>query len=414
MPAIDSTSELRTPWWIRPISIFVCLNLSMAFIALVLDDDSYAVWGTAKYFNLQYFGIVVIAAVAYGIGNSLGAITKVPAWRERGFLNLAFKISATAAIIAYPIWFANGVRNGFSPDMLWALLQGEAGMSDEIKETFETIPGITTMVQFAVTVACLYPFLPSKSRLEKWMLAILFGLIFIRSVVLSERLAIIEFLIPLLVAFAVRRYTRASPAIQKRIDFLEPLALGVSLVLLFAFTEYFRSWQFRQNEYSSFWQFVLSRFSAYYVTALNNGALLTEQIGLLPFPFFSALFFWYFPWLPDSLRYPSLFHRDPEVEFNEALRVYSTDEFNNGCGIFLTYVDFGIFGFIIHWVIMAMAARILLRDYCRGSLVGQLFFPLFLIAIVESPRVLYITNTRAFPAVVAAFAILFASRLKSK
>jgi oligosaccharide repeat unit polymerase len=410
----DSTQPLETPWWLRPAYIFVILNLAMAGVAWWVSDSLYSVWGAAKYFGALDFGIVAIAAIAFSIGDFLGKMSKQTLAFAYSIsnLNLAYVILCTVSLIGYFVWIASAIANGLSPDMLLSFLVGEKEMADNVKDTFVRIPGITSLTQCGISVACMYPFLRSVSFVERWMFRTLFVLCIARGIVYSERLAIIEFVAPLLLAFITRWYSDSPNTRKKQLAFLGPMVATVCVVLLFGFGEYFRSWQYYQDDYDSFWQFIVSRLSGYYVTALNNGALLTQQLGVLPCPFFSVVWLWHFPLLPESLTYESFFGRDPEGEYFESLKVYSTEELNNGSGIFIPYIDFGLVGFVLYWIAMATAARILFRAYCKSSLVGQLFYPMFLIAIVESPRISYLTNTRAFAAIVASLVTLIFVRIR--
>ena len=410
----DSVRYLELPWWLRPLNIFVTLNVVMGAIAWWVSDSLYSVWGAAKYFGPQEFGIVLVAVISFVLGNYLGVVSKFQLASPRNFLHLAFNFFCVLSLVAYGIWLTNAIFHGLSPDMLYSFVKGEARIADDIKDTFATLPGITTMAQFGITVASLYPFLTSVSFLERWMFRLLAAICLTRAVLLSERLAFIEFTAPLLLAFVARRYSLSSLIQKKRIDYVGPPLAGTSLFFIFAFGEYFRSWQYYIEDYDSFWQFMASRLASYYVTALNNGALLLQQIGILPCPFFSLSSLWHFPWLPKSFRYENFFSRDPELEYFEALKVYSTEELNNGSGIFIPFIDFGFIGFILYWMGMAFISRILLRAYCRSTLVGQLFFPLFLIAAVESPRIAYLTNTRAFPAILGGLITLIIARTRAK
>jgi oligosaccharide repeat unit polymerase len=407
---------LETPWWLRPAYIFVILNMVMAGVAWWVSDSLYGLWGAAKYFGAIEFGIVSLAAVSFAVGDYLGKMSKVSLVYSHfsSQLNLAYIAVCVLALVGYAVWIASAVANGLSPDMLVSFIVGEAKMADHVKETFVRIPGITSLTQCGITVACMYPFLRSVSFVERWMFRLLFVLCITRGILYSERLAIIEFVMPLMLAYVARWYTDSTVTQKRQLVFLGPLIAIVSIFLLFAFGEYFRSWQYYQSDYDSFWQFILSRLSAYYVTALNNGALVSQQLGVLPCPFFSILSLWHFPWLPESLSYENFFGRNPEIEYLESLKAYSTEELNNGSGIFIPYIDFGLVGFVLYWIAMAFIARVLFRAYCKSSLVGQLFYPMFLIAIVESPRISYLSNTRVFAAIVASLATLLFVRMRFK
>ncbi len=412
----DSTHVLVTPWWLRPAYIFIALNIAMASIALSVSDSLYSLWGAAKYFGVLEFGIVILATIAFALGNYLGSMSKVSLAYDYTSSNLkvAYVVICTVSLAGYLIWIVSAIANGLSPDMLISFIVGEKDIADNIKQTFVRIPGVTSLTQCGITVACMYPFLKSVSFVEQWMFRLLFALCITRGILYSERLAIVEFVLPLMLAFIARWYTDSPELRKKQLAFLGPLLAAVSFVLLFGFSEYFRSWQYYQEDYDSFLQFIISRLSSYYVTALNNGALLSQQIGVLPFPYFSITSLWHFPWLPESFSYENFFGRSPEGEYFDSLKAYSTDELNNPSGIFLPYLDFGLVGFVIYWIFMAFIARVLFRAYCKSSLVGQLFYPMLLTAIVESPRISYLSNTRVFAAVIASLAALYFVRIRFK
>src|SRR5262249_4281651 len=128
--------------------------------------------------------------------------------------------------------------------------------------------------------------------------AIVLGLAVIRALVNSERFAIIELVIPFVVASLTLRYI-GSEGCSRRLRALLSLAplIGIGMLfLVFTGFEYFRSWS---NYYAgrglSLWEFGAMRLLGYYVTSLNNGSYLLQRLETLGAPYFTLHFLWTFP-----------------------------------------------------------------------------------------------------------------------
>ena len=145
--------------------------------------------------------------------------------------------------VAYIVWFAVGIKNGLNLGLIMDILHRASDANYDLrKEYFKTIPGVTTGTQFGLTVIVLgIPLGVAKGwRTVRWQLLSVFLLGLVRALLNSERLAVIELLVPLVVSFIWLR-----PATGRLLRFLTrfaPVVAAAFLYLFFAAGEYFRSW----------------------------------------------------------------------------------------------------------------------------------------------------------------------------
>ena len=182
------------------------------------------------------------------------------------------------AVAAYALWFMPVARD---PSILLAVLAGR-WHELEIRDTIGTIPGVTTLVQAQIVYVTLLVFrwiyLPRRapSRLEKSALVVVFLLACLRNLIWSERIAVIELLVPAAILFLRKpRYPR--------------LTALVPVLRLWAWSSSFPFSSISAHgphttsiRYDSFAVFILARLSGYYVTALDNGAGLYETGAASP------------------------------------------------------------------------------------------------------------------------------------
>ena len=121
----------------------------------------------------------------------------------------------------------------------------------------------------------------STGQRKTWLrLALILFLAFVRSFVATERLAILELIVPLIVVAAFTYVGDPRPRIRGFVK-LAPVILIPAVVAVFAVFEYSRSWVFyKQQSSGSFVDFALERFAGYYATAYNNGQLALDHLPL--------------------------------------------------------------------------------------------------------------------------------------
>jgi hypothetical protein len=82
------------------------------------------------------------------------------------------------------------------------------------------------------------------------------------------------------------------------------------------------------------------------------------------------------------------------------LEQYGTPELNNEGGLFQPALDFGLAGYLLFWLGCGFVAGRLYRSYLVGNVTGVTLYPLVIIAVLETPRFLYLCYPRSLPAVV--------------
>jgi hypothetical protein len=129
--------------------------------------------------------------------------------------------------------------------------------------------------------------------------------------------------------------------------------------------------------------------------------------GPWPVPYTTFAWFWEFPLIRNGpLSYEQIFGTDPSVIPSETLELYGNPELNNDGGLFTPARDFGWIGFGPFWLLYGFLAGKSYRGFLRGSLAGCLIYPLFIMALLELPRLSYLTATRTFPSLMLFFILL--------
>jgi len=217
--------------------------------------------------------------------------------------------------------------------------------------------------------------------------------------VFSERLALIELLVPAtIVTMRMKVLGKSLPATVHWLLKVAPVAAVLGLFLFFGAFEYFRSWRYYQHEFDSYPQFVVWRMAGYYTTAHNNSAMALETQPVFPLPYSTVQMLWRFPGLSKSpLGYQALTGVDPVERQTKMLEQFGTPELNNEGGLFQPALDFGLGGLVVFWALCGFVGGRLYRSYLAGTIAGVTLYPLVFLAILETPRFLYLTYPRSLP-----------------
>jgi hypothetical protein len=408
---------LRRLWWLHPGWLFAAVVGGTMGAAYAQTDAAYALLDTPKYINLDHVALAAAAILAFALGQQVAETTgRVPAKTPVGVnrvVRVWFWLTTCLALFGYLAWLASGVSNGFSLATMSDLLTvDEPGFADQIKtEMFATIKGVTTWTQCALAAVPLGLWLlfVHGERVVVWPIGSLGLLATVRAFVLSERLALIELVVmgavPLL-RFCVLG-CRVNPLTRLGLQ-LAPLLGVAALLLTFGTFEYFRSWRHYQHEYDSLASFTVMRVTAYYTTAHNNGAMAIETQRPYPLPYSTIYRLWSIPGLDrTAFGYEKLTGVNPKQQYEQMLERHGNPEFNNEGGLFQPALDFGWPGYLAFWFGAGFVAGRLYRHYLVGTLIGSALFPLMVLAILETPRLLYLANIRCIPALVALLATLW-------
>jgi oligosaccharide repeat unit polymerase len=404
-------------WWLHPAVAFSLPVVIAGITAYSTEPSSYLrFWRTQKYFNLPCLGLLFGVVFIFAVGCLLGGARRKEAayqptadWKldvRWQLVKTLFNLCFALTIVAYSIWFGVAIKNGLRPGVIFDVLHSStAATGDAVNEHLKTIPGITTGTQFGLVVIALGVPLGAVIgwRRVRWQILAVFGLAFIRSFLNSERLAMIELLVPFIVSFISFRPPRTRRV--HRLIQAAPLFGPIVLFFFFAGAEYFRSWTtFYSHRESSFWAFISLRLMGYYTTALNNGALLWRAskplaYGLEP----STLdFLFRFPGagqvLPLLLPFFGVSAPVSDSRYAALLQASANPELTNPSGVFGPVVDYGVAGGLLYWFLCGLLCGYLYKKLRLRKPAGMFLYPLLYVGLVEAARILYWAEGRLFPA----------------
>ena len=308
----------------------------------------------------------------------------------------ALVISVTASVLWFGLGFvrAGGIASFFE---IWQ--QEPFRLKGEI---LATIPGVTTLMQLAVAaipLAVVYG-LNRKGSVIRILVVLAIALAAARAVFFSERLALVELLVPLVfLALAPRRVTVSRVTVYAA-------ALLAVVMTFFAVTELRRTYAYTEDFTASR---AATRFAGYYLTSVNNGMVVVDEYPAKTPLYTTGEILWRFPVVGDlrlehlselgtvSLRYGDVFGVDPESFWPQAFRSEGLDyEFN----VFTTpgylAADFGWAGLVAIFVLGLASGALFRRS--RTSRLHLALYAVWVVGLFELMRILYFTDTRVLPA----------------
>lgn len=408
---------MRSVWWLSPTAVTVAVAaVSVSLTAAVGDDRFRELWGSPK--SVTGSGLLLLSSGALTLALAAGAVIAVrPVGRldgrwpaltpsARSVLSKASTVLMTFTVAGYLGFAILIARSGVA----WSSLDAAAGYMDgpPIKDVVGTVPGLTTMTQFGMAAVIISAVLLADrfSRAELLKIVVVVGLAVPRAFLFTERLAVLELVVPLAV---VACYRLATAGRARRLIQLLPVMAIPATVGIFSVFEYFRSWEFYRGSSESFWRFSAERAAGYYATALNNGYLRLTHLdppGHVPVDTMS--FFWNAPVI-DSLRlYDRVAGNVPgrtaplgDQDYVSLLTNFGNPEFNNSTGYAAPFIDYGIAGGLLYFAIVGVVAGLLYRSFCDGTPFGLLGYPLLFVGLIELPRYVHWAQGRAFPSWVA-------------
>jgi len=423
-------------WWLHPAVAFSLPVVIAGITAYNTGSLSYLrFWRTQKYFSLSCLCLVFGVVVVFAGGCMLGGARRreracdIPADWKLGIrwqlVRVLFNLSFVLTMLAYVIWFGVAIKNGLRLSAISQILHTASGATYDLRDEYlKTIPGVTTATQFGLAVIVLGVPLSAVTswRRVRWQLLAVFVLAFIRSFLNSERLAIIELLVPFIVSFVSFRPPTTRRAY--RVIQAAPVFGPMVLFFFFAAAEYFRSWSsFYVNRESSFWSFIGLRLMGYYTTALNNGAMEWRVSNPLSYRLEPVTldFIWRFPFVSKLVPLLFPFFGVPaqvsDYRYDALLRATANPELTNPSGVFGPIVDYGVAGGIIYWFLSGLICGYLYRELRLHKAAGIFLYPLLYIGLAEAARILYWAEGRLFPAmfllVISVLFILPNRRLRS-
>ena len=403
-------------WWLNPFWVIVIPVVLFPLAAWMIPDADYQLyWRMPKVFTGDHLMLCLLVAAAFTMGCGLAMYvdaarlrhrrpkgqtpSMVPSWQ--GLLHL-FHAGVCATAFAYALWFGLIMRQT-GPGIFLSVLRGDEGSIYELIRLRKdaAVAGVSSFTQAGIATSMLGIFLAIKLGWQRvrWPLALLLALTLVRAVFLAERLALIEILLPTLVLWlrvrSVRRITHSREALVQ----VAPFAGALALYALFTFGEYFRSWSYYSGQgETSLLRFSFVRLLGYYVTSLNNGALLWDEVGAVYFPNATLGWLWRFPLLGGPLK-RMLGGSD---EFSDDISLIVSEdanpEFNNPTGIFVVFMDYGTVGALAFFVLFGFLATMAYQSFRRGSAAGLFLYPFIFMGLTDQVRTFYLSGGRTFVA----------------
>lgn len=408
-------------WWISPpgtvlLIVPVTLGLSVAYspedfvtyfrLPKTLDTATALLFAAGA-------GLLILGALLVQAGHRSRTCGTWP-WFDEGQVSVLDRASTVlfrATLAGYASFVVVAARNGVSAsDVLGALLRQDVS-SGALEKRIGTVPGVTTLTQVGVAFAVVTSILllHRRHRRDVLRITVVLLLTLIRAFVLTERLALIEVVVPALAVLAMRASQRPEPG-RRLLLRLAPIPLVMLLILGFAASEYSRSYQFYKSRTSDgLLLFATKRLTGYYATSYNNGQITLDHEtypGRLPYGSLAAL--WTAPVIGKLNVYDRLAGRDSKQQYERLLQTYGSPEFNNPGGLSTPFVDFGRTGGLVVLFGIGLAVGFSYRSFSAGRPAGVLLYPVVVTGLLELPRFLYWTLGRTVPAFLALLLVIVA------
>ncbi len=404
----DSASAVVVPvlmhWAWSPLGLLLLLPLPALAAALTVPDDSYMmlwgqpmfVTGDIKLLAILYSAVILGTFVALHPLLSRSSELRVTKAQVR-WVEIATMVLAWVTFAAYAAWLAFGIARGMDLAIIADLLEGESSAPYRLKAFYlEPVSGVTTWAQLGILVGPLALLRSKLTGKSAWPLVLaLLGAAALRALLFSERLAVLEVLVSVGLAWLILR--KEPPFFFKNAVavVLTYVSLWVGLVVFFGVFEYTRSWlhYYASRFDGGIADFAWQRLLGYYATAINNAALqsqVAESDTNIAYLFQGDLY--------SSLLGPAAVEAN---RFANSLQSLSNPEFNNVSGLLVPNTAFGGLGGLVFWVFIAAAISIVAIVASRGRLMAILTYCSVGIGILEVDRLFYYGTSRYLAVIIA-------------
>lgn len=401
------------PWWCRPSLMLLGASIP-ALILFSFSDPTLSLAKAQHFYGTRDFLVGLYGIVALMIGAALGESGLLgQLWHRltgnRGgrrdslagprlgesLLTTRFDNFLMAVfVVSHLIFFRNFFLNP-------GLIAGVLGGNLELKHEFKTIPGVTTWTQVSLVLGAIRGMrwsglLPGKIKLISLFHLVFFGTLFVRALLWSERLALIEGGVPFFIG-ALPRITAAAGPLGRNLLRLLPLLLPAAALVLFISFEFLRSWQSYSAVHASLFEFGWRRLFTYYFEAMNTGSAILEVGGFY-----------------NGIVGPLSFKAHDDI-YN-GLYLGTLDlEYNNPGGIHYVASRTGNLLFGPFLAMIGIWSGLTWRAYTEGRLFS-LFFPITFLGLMEILRIPYWFGlNRVLPTtVVIVLLLIWAATLKRR
>jgi hypothetical protein len=337
---------------------------------------------------IAYFAsLIVLGAVVVPMSSRARASISLNKAGQR-WLDRSVRGTAWLTFASYAVWFGIALSHGLNLNIVSALLRGDPGTMYVLRhQYFETAGGVTTWMQVGAVCAPL-AILRSRAgiRRARTLLLLLFVLSFVRALLDSERLAVLEVVVSATMAYLLLRKDAPRTLRGTRV-ILVFIAGWAALLVVFGAFEYFRSWNTQGVGSSSFWAFAGTLLFGYYATALNLAAF--DSSMLHGHTWFGYLF--------NGDIYRSIFGDPPTAGVQAA---YGLQTYTNRSGLLVPANAAGIFGGLLVVLALGFAITICARRAARGHPVALVAYCGSAVGVLELVRIFYYGDSRFLPVVI--------------
>jgi oligosaccharide repeat unit polymerase len=408
---------LQGIWWLHPAVPFGAAGVVIGLSAYVIPESTYRTyWRMPKFFDAQSLWVTLACCGLFLFATFLSsrfmsglprpAMQVQPADKfPLELMAKLFRVTFYLTVLGYSLWAGLAIQRGMTIQNALDVIAGEKGaMYDARFSYLQTVGGVTTLTQFGTVVMILGAIMgfrqgwgPVRSKLIVILLLAL-----MRALLNSERFALIELIVPFLIACLALKYIGSSKITKRArlVISLAPLVGVATLVFFFTSFEYFRSWtNYYSGRNQSLWEFGAMRLLGYYVTSFNNGAFFLNRLEPLNAPYFSLHFLWTFPLFSPAVKrlFPNpLLDTSDKWFYFPFLDSEANLEFNNADGMLFPMMDFGIAGGLIYWFTAGLVCGVLYELYRQNRWPGLLLYPMIYLGLMEVPLALLWGDGRAF------------------
>lgn len=414
----------RALWWLHPRFAVLYMAMPLLVLTYAIPEESYrSLFNTPKRIEPDFLLASFLIYAGFLAGSFFLVRTGTQSQEKDVLMYCRWVVWPLfiLTLLGYVAWFASATLKAGGPGPILNIFLGTLLSTGEStpyyyikQELFQTIPGLTTFTQVGILYVTVEALLwVNRAASRRAVLLRFLPLLFItliRAILISERLALVELLVPLGVVLLSRaRWT----LIRRSLVRFAPVLAGSAVFALFAIGEYFRSWITHYQYYysGSYLQFAAERFLGYYATAVNNAAVhyhygqmepAAQTLGsLLTFPVLGERI---------TAFYESTFNIRPDLDL-DLLKLYANPEFNNVAMVGNLISDFSpLFAPVVAFFIGAISYSIY-RSFTRGRMIGMLLYPSWFVGLLEISRIYYWPGGRYFPVLAFLFVSLILFRL---
>lgn len=413
-PPLPVDSERPPPgrrvWWLAPHWLLLLTVVPSAVAALLAPSRWYnELWRTPKYVDAAavVYVAAAVAALLAGLVAGQRLIARHPSSpldrtdaTTHGVLVRSARVLLALTIVGYVAYILAAARSGIGPADIVAVLQGLNNFDEPLKDRLGNIPGLTTLTQCGAAFIVVEAVLSTRCgdrRFTKYAVALLV-VCAARALLMSERLALIEVVLPFVLTRVLTGRRRS--ARRERVVALAPVLAVPALLVGFGAMEYARSWVwYSQNSDFTFVEFVGARLTGYYATSYNNGEM-RRQFDHYPqrLPFESVELFWQFPAVEALLPYDEVTDGPTKPEsFDVLLERHANPEFNSPGGYLSPIIDLGLPGGLAFLAVVGTLIGAAHAASRANAVLGLLLYPICCVALLEWPRYQYLSQGRALP-----------------